>query len=62
MHVKKYVCDATCGTLLQEKSKGKDHKNAREDLKDLGIRPELFEKKILCQRQRQKNYVSFCMI
>jgi hypothetical protein len=27
--------------LLQQKSKGKDHKNARDDLKELGIRPEL---------------------
>jgi hypothetical protein len=42
MHVKKNVCEATCGTLLQQKSKGKDHKNAREDLKELGIRPELY--------------------
>jgi hypothetical protein len=42
MHVKKNVCVATCGTLLQQKSKGKDHKNAREDLKELGIRPELY--------------------
>jgi hypothetical protein len=43
MHVKKNVCEATCGTLLQQKSKEKDHKNAREDLKELGIRPELYE-------------------
>jgi hypothetical protein len=43
MHVKKNVCEATCGTLLQQKSKGKDHKNARDDLKELGIRPELYE-------------------
>jgi hypothetical protein len=42
MHVKKNVCEATCGTLLQQKSKGKDHKNAREDLIELGIRPELY--------------------
>jgi hypothetical protein len=42
MQVKKNVCEATCGTLLQQKSKGKDHKNAREDLKELGIRPELY--------------------
>jgi hypothetical protein len=42
MHVKKNVCKATYETLLQEKSKGKDHKNAREDLKDQGIRPELY--------------------
>jgi hypothetical protein len=42
MHVKKNVCEATCGTLLQQKSKGKDHKNARQDLKGLGIRLELY--------------------
>jgi hypothetical protein len=42
MHVKKNVCEATCGKLLQQKSKGKDHKTAREDLKELGIRPELY--------------------
>jgi hypothetical protein len=42
MHVKKNMCEATCGTLLQQKSKGKDHKNAREDLKELGIRSELY--------------------
>jgi hypothetical protein len=28
--------------LLQQKSKGKYHKNAREDLKELGIRLELY--------------------
>jgi hypothetical protein len=33
------------GTLLQQKSK-KDHKNGREDLKELGIRPELYEEEI----------------
>jgi hypothetical protein len=42
MHVKKNVCEATCGTLLQQDSKGKDHKNAREDRKELGIKPELY--------------------
>jgi hypothetical protein len=42
MHVKKNMCEATCGTLLQQKSKGKDHQNAREDLKELGLRPELY--------------------
>jgi hypothetical protein len=44
MHVKKNVCEATRGTLLQKKSKGKDHKNARKDLKELCIRPELYAK------------------
>jgi hypothetical protein len=28
--------------LLQQKSKGKDHKNAMKDLKELGIRSELY--------------------
>jgi hypothetical protein len=42
MHVKKNLCEATCGTLLQQKSKGKDNKNAREDLKELGIWAELY--------------------
>jgi hypothetical protein len=42
MHVKKNVCEATCGTLLQQKSKGKGHIIAREDLKELGIRLELY--------------------
>jgi hypothetical protein len=46
MHIKKNACKATCGTLLQQKSKGKDHKNAREDLKELGIRPELYAEEI----------------
>jgi hypothetical protein len=38
MNIKKNVCEATYGTLLQQKSKGKDHKNARE----LGITSELY--------------------
>jgi hypothetical protein len=42
MHVKKNVCEATCGTLLQQKSKGKDHKNTREDLKELVSHPTQF--------------------
>ena len=42
MHIKKNVCESMCGTLLQQRGKGKDHENAREDLKDMGIRPELY--------------------
>jgi hypothetical protein len=42
IHVKKNVCEATCETFLQQKSKRKDHKNAREDLIELGIRTELY--------------------
>jgi hypothetical protein len=44
MHVKKNVCEATSGTLLQQKFKGKYHKNLSEDLKELSIRPELYAK------------------
>jgi hypothetical protein len=32
MHVKKNVCESTCRTLLQQKSKGKDHKTHRLSL------------------------------
>jgi hypothetical protein len=42
MHVKKNVCEATCGTLLQQKFKRKDCKSATEDLNDMGIRSELY--------------------
>jgi hypothetical protein len=45
MRVKKNVCEATCGTLLQQKSKGKYYKNAREDLKELGIRSSSMQRK-----------------
>jgi hypothetical protein len=73
MHVKKNVCEATCGTLLQQKSRGKDHKNARDDLKELGIMRSSMQRnqrrgRIFpslqppCQRQREKNSVSFSMI
>jgi hypothetical protein len=30
MHVKKIVCEYTLETLLQQKSKGKDHKKWKE--------------------------------
>jgi len=41
MHVKKNVCGSLLGTLLNDKHKIKDHENARKDLEELGIRPEL---------------------
>jgi hypothetical protein len=67
------VCEATCGTLQQQKSKGKDHKNASEDLKELGIRPELYVEEIetrtnlliaatTLSKEREKNSISFCII
>jgi hypothetical protein len=73
MRSKKNVCEATCGTLLQQKSKEKDHKNVREDLKELGIRPELYAEEIkmgtnlpvaatTLSKAKRKESVSFCMI
>ena len=41
MHVKKNVCGSLLGTLLNSKGKTKDHANARADMEDLDIRPEL---------------------
>jgi len=41
MHVTKNVCGSLLGTLLNTKGKSKDHANARADMKDLDIRPEL---------------------
>jgi hypothetical protein len=41
MHVKKNVCGSLLGTLLNSKGKSKDHANARADMEDLDIRPEL---------------------
>jgi hypothetical protein len=37
MHAKKNVCEGTYGTLLQQKSKGKHHKNARGILKNWAL-------------------------
>jgi hypothetical protein len=34
MHAKKNVCEATCGILLQQKSKGEDHKMQGRILKN----------------------------
>jgi hypothetical protein len=73
MHVKKNVCEATCGTLLQQKSKGKDHKNAKSILKSWALGRSSMQRKqrrrqtflLLqppCQRQREKKSVSFCMV
>jgi hypothetical protein len=41
MHVKKNICGSLLGTLMNDKHKTKDHENARKDLEELGIRPEL---------------------
>ena len=41
MHIEKNVCDSLLGTILDIKGKSKDTVNARLDLADLNIRPEL---------------------
>lgn len=42
MHLKKNICESLVGTFLNTKGKGKDHENARADLQEMGIRPELY--------------------
>ena len=41
MHIEKNVCEIILGTLLNVLGKSKDTQNARLDLYDMGIRPEL---------------------
>src|SRR6266540_1083543 len=41
MHIEKNVCDSVLGILLNMKDKTKDDVNARLDMVDMGIRPEL---------------------
>lgn len=41
MHIEKNVCESLFGTLLGIPSKTKDNYNARKDLVEMGIRPEL---------------------
>ncbi|GJY55683.1 putative transposon, En/Spm-like protein [Tanacetum coccineum] len=44
MHVEKNVCESLVGTLLNVPGKTKDGMNARLDLAELGIKPELFDR------------------
>jgi hypothetical protein len=73
MHIKENVCEATCGTFLQHKSKGNYHKNVRGSLKIWALgqsslrRKQRWGRNFLllqppCQRQIEKDDVSFCMI
>ncbi|XP_066341736.1 uncharacterized protein [Miscanthus floridulus] len=41
MHIEKNICDALLGIILRLDGKNKDTVNARLDLQDMGIRPEL---------------------
>ncbi|XP_060171510.1 uncharacterized protein LOC132602749 [Lycium barbarum] len=42
MHIEKNVCDNILYTLLHDRSKSKDHINARKDLREMGIRRDLW--------------------
>ncbi|XP_058740977.1 uncharacterized protein LOC131613315 [Vicia villosa] len=42
MHIEKNVCDNVLFTLLNDRKKSKDHYKAREDLQNMGIRPDLW--------------------
>ncbi|XP_058770484.1 uncharacterized protein LOC131644106 isoform X1 [Vicia villosa] len=42
MHIEKNVCDNVLFTLLNDRQKSKDHYKAREDLENMGIRPDLW--------------------
>ena len=46
MHIEKNICDNLIGTLLQDAVKSKDGLNAREDLVQLAIRPDLHVKEV----------------
>ena len=41
MHIKKNIYESLLGTFMNAKGKSKDHEQARADLEDLDIRPEL---------------------
>ncbi|XP_075084789.1 uncharacterized protein LOC142168035 [Nicotiana tabacum] len=42
MHIEKNICDNIIYTLLHDKSKSKDNINARKDLREMGIRRDLW--------------------
>ncbi|XP_041994040.1 uncharacterized protein LOC121744538 isoform X1 [Salvia splendens] len=41
MHTEKNVCESICGTLLDLDGKSKDNYKSRQDMEQMGIRPEL---------------------
>src|SRR5438132_7003433 len=57
MHIEKNVCDSVLGILLNMKDKTKDGVNARLDMVDMGIRPELAP---LVRRNRKLYYPPAC--
>ena len=71
MDIEKNVCENTYGTLLEMEGKSKDNLQARKDLQEMNIRPDLHPQKrltisitylllcIICQKKRSN---SFCKV
>jgi hypothetical protein len=72
MHIEKNIFDNIIGTLLDIPGKTKDHKNARLDLKDMGIRKKLHPKEVdqgkksvlakACFSMTAKEKTTFCSV
>ena len=46
MHLKKNNCESFVGTIMNMKGKGKDQKNARADLEEMGIRLQIYVQEV----------------
>jgi len=67
MHIEKNVCENTYGTLLEMEGKSKDNLQARKDLQEMNIRPDLHPQKGLmisttCLKRRSNSSVRSFMI
>ena len=67
MHIEKNVCENTHGTLLEMEGKSKDNLQARKDLQEMNIRPDLHPQKGLmisttCLKRRSNSSVRSFMI
>lgn len=72
MHIEKNIFDSIIGTLLDIPGKTKDHKNARLDLKEMGIKKKLHPKEVdqgkksvfakACFSMTAKEKTTFCSV
>ena len=61
MHIEKNIVDSILGTLLDISGKTKDHAKARYDLKDMGIRKNLYPQDIEDSKRTKFTKVCFSM-
>lgn len=70
MHIEKNVCENTYGTLLEMEGKSKDNLQARKDLQEMNIRPDLHPQKrltisitylLLCTMSKEEKQ-QFCKV